>query len=320
MQKNYADFSKLSREEYGVMITEAKEMQSLLSDPKSNSISSTTETPLEEIFYIQEGMFNNQYGDLLSESDALERIEQTYTVSIHPDANGEYYIYNTDVAAFYNDLAAAVGLELDPSNSEIMVICDLNLESIDDVNGLAIIKAGISIAIQLPLPRIPGEGFWAANEVGSCAQSNGGIDASDYIQGYLNGKVRASINHCATAHPGTTAHATLWEVWVSFMPSYASTTSNYYSNTYPHFWKNNDNQCLGNTDPEWYALYSSADVLNGIGLTYAQNSIGSGNGNLELLYTDYSSHNNGLAQFGFPANHNLYHGGIFQYGVINCLP
>lgn len=318
MQKSYADFSKLSKEEYFVKLTAAKEMQSLSTDPKSNSISSGSETPLEDVFYIQEGMFNNEFGDILSENEALKRVEKTYTVSVHKDSQENYFMYSTDLTTFYNDLAAELGFELDPSNNEIMVICDLNLESIDDENGSAIIRAGISIAIQLPLPRIPTTSFWAANQLGTCSQSIGNLDASDYIQGHLNGKVRTSINLCEQPNTGYTAYPTVWKIWASHLMTYAPSQADYFANTYPYFWKDNNNQCLGNTAQEWYNLYSTADALNGIGLSYAQNALGGSFGNLELIYTNYSSHDNGNIQFGFPSNHTLYHGGSFEYGVVYC--
>ena len=317
MQQSFERFSLLSEDEYGEELMKAKSLIAQFTSFNQNKTTIGGDAHLEDIFYIHEGLFNNQYGDLLSESEALERVEQTYTVNVHKDANGDYFMYNNDIATFYNDLATAIGLELDPNNNEIMVLCDLSLNSIDDANGTAELRAGISIAIQLPLPLTPAGPYWAAEQLGTCSQSNGGSDAADYIRAYLNSKVNASIQHCAQAHPGTQAYPTVWAFWHSARPSYALSVPDYYANTYPHFWKSDDNACLGNSNQEWYSLYNIANVLDARGLAYAQNSTGGIYGNLELIYTDYASHDNGDIVF-YPGNHSLYHGGMFHYGVVYC--
>ena len=218
-------------------------------------------------------------------------------------------------------MAAEVGLEINPVDGEFLTLCNLECLSIDLSNGSATIRAGISVARPFPVLINPGE-IMAALDAGGCPGSvNGTMDASDFLRTHLNSKVNASIAHCGQAHPNTSPYPISWRVWQSHNFQLASSKSSYFTDTYPYFWKSDDNECLGvpNTSNSWNNLYNRADALNLIGENGAYSQVGQANGILELLNTNYDSHSDGTVRLNQPSGPPYYHGGEFSYGVVYCI-
>jgi hypothetical protein len=321
MQESMRKFGGLTNEQYSAMVKDAEQVLNQFSNAKSNSIATGGETEFGEIFYIHEGMFNNEYGDLVTQSEDVEYVENTYTVDIHTDQNGNYYIYNTDLSVFYSDLAVTAGLETDPANNELMILCDLNVVSMDDVNGTAIIRAGMSIGIPIPTPPQylnPGP-MMAAEQLSSCPGTVGaGEDAADFIRAYLmsfaNDSYGKMADHCATLN-NKGVNTVIVDYWGSdnMIQNPAPT---FMTDVYPYFWKGESNNCLGNTNSEWATLYAESEILRDVGLGYIYNQYPY-LGSLEMVHTDYKSKKNTLLA---PAHNMIYnHGGLFSYGKYMCV-
>ena len=319
MQQSMSDFGAISNEDYSAKVKEARQVLNQFSNAKNNSIATSGETEFGEIFYVHEGMFNYQYGDLATNSEDVDYVEKNYTVNLHKDANGDYFIYNIDLATFYNDLAASVGLEIYPANNELMILCDLNVVSIDDAAGTGVIRAGISIGVPIPTPQYLNPGpMMAAEQLSSCPGTVGaGEDAADFIKAYLmdfaNTSLQNATNQCAT-YPSGKIRTVVVGYWGSDnmiqnpMPAFGT-------DVYPYFWKGENNTCIGNTNAEWNSLYSTSETLRDVGLAVISAQYPA-SGQLEMVETDYKSKTHTLQ---VPYQNDVFnHGGVFRYGRYMC--
>ena len=321
MDRSIEQLNKLDDTEYLNMVKDSRAMMQELHNPKSNSISTGGDTPLEDVFYITEGMFNNQYGDLQANFTGLERVESNYTVDIHIDGNGDYYIYNVDLTSFYDDLAAQIGVEIGNDPNRMLVLCDFNLISIDVANGsssgTAGINCGAAFAAIQPFFTLA-NAAWAAEQKGDCPSSTNSYDAADFIRAYANNTV---------AYPSCPSGQSLYPIvhtgWLSYDANFAPNFNHWLTHAWDYAWHAENNTCLGNTNAEWYILYGRMNSLRNEGLAWAQ-SLLPGVNNMQFLFTDYHSHGgsdaNGIPVTPLPydTTNGFYHGGVFGYGIIIC--
>lgn len=262
MAKGRMESSNWTDLEYKEKIQEAEALIAEHFDPKTNTLSSGGNTPLTDVCYVYEGIFNFNFGDIETPNDFLEHVEQDYTVDINVDAEGNYYLTNQEVVDLYAELQSTATTEVDPSNSEFLLFCDLTLQSVNPSSSTAIVRASMSIALQKPLALAPTQAYLGANLAGPCANSTpNSTDAATYIDAYWQKKIHDRVNYLKNQNGHANYYTYYQDAWGSMTPNLEPSPGYWNTNVAPYFWKSETNDCLGNTNAEWQSLYSNSDIL-----------------------------------------------------------
>lgn len=280
---------------------------------KTNTLS---DVPLEDLFYIHEGLINADNANFYDDISGEEQITSTFTVDVYDNGNGNYYIESADFIVFYNDLQTEIDLQIDDSNGEALIIASLELTGISA--GGASFNLRINPGLVQNAWMTPSHAVYAADAAGWCLSGVGNMDAADFLRAYTN-NVHGFFenNPCPTGqspYAMSSLHYQTYSVANPFPNLYATQIE-------PFFWRSNTNACIGddnnqtNNNNIWYSWYSKMDHLVSFAIPTFQSY-----GNRHFLRTDfksYSSANPPQGITGYPQE-NYFHGGRFFYPICGC--
>ncbi|MGB1004169.1 MAG: hypothetical protein ACPGVC_08075 [Salibacteraceae bacterium] len=262
MRNGMIEASKWTKDEYTAKIKAAEALIHDYQNPKTTTLNSGGDTPLSDVCYVYEGIFNFNFGDLETPNEFVEHIEEYFTVNINMDGNGDYFLQNQEVLNLYAELQSMANTEIDPTNSEFLLFCDLKLESVDVNNTTAVVRASMSVALQKPLPMTPNGPYFGANLAGPCANpAPNTTDAATYIDAYWQDKIKTRVQNLQANSTNGGVYYFVAQSWNNLNPYLYNNQSYWVNNVFPYFWKSVTNDCLGKTNNEWYKLYSDSDIL-----------------------------------------------------------
>ncbi|OIQ21107.1 MAG: hypothetical protein BM557_04970 [Flavobacterium sp. MedPE-SWcel] len=283
---------------------------------ESQELNPEEQIPLEEVFYVYEALFNGQHGDYMAELQGMKTVDIEVNLSVHVDEEGVYSVYNFDLSNFYTGLADQISEEILTNPEDFLYICDFVLKDLDNLppgggSGNATISVGVSMGMnQFFSPDGP---YYACGLLGTCGASYGqGSDAATFINIYANATAPYKMNN--PCPPGTTVYPVATTGPATYYLSTWPVQSEWFTEVYPNYWKDNFNDCLGNTNQEWQNLYADFDAIR----NYAHHTIEDDMGlqNHEFIFTDYHSHIGGSSNNPYGITH--YHGGILGFGFVFC--
>ena len=279
----------------------------------SSSTLSSEETPLEDIFYVYEGLFNNQFADYLANIEGMERVEMEVNLPVEIGENENYFVHNSILSDFYNNLADQISIEFLNDTKKILYFCDFSLKDLDREQLTANIAIGVSIGMQTNNEFFsPAGPYYACGALGPCNTNNPGNDAADFINVYANATADYKLNNpCPT---GTNVYPVASVGFESYDALSWASYNDWFDNVYPHYWKGDSNDCLGNTNQEWQDLYAQFDALRDHAVYVTHNTLG--HTDYEFIIAYYHSHTDPFSSN--PPGMNYYHGGTIGLGKVFC--
>ena len=314
--------SELSSEQY-------REIADPLREELTNNgqLSSIENVPLEDIFYLYEGIISYQYLNLnanqftmtadqaLNGDDQMETFEFIFELNITEGDNG----FIVDVNSFNGLYSSIVGTLQNISNTAVIpniLVSDLDLYSIQP--NLARVSLYIVTGRFPPIPPAPQQFFpipmgevHGAQDLGWCPSNTGNIDASDFLRGHTNRYL---------------SKQTPTQAYQSFMRIHTTSTwsknkffrsTNYYTYEVPFIWKDVINSCIGdnsnsqNNNAIWTSWYNKMNSLVNIPL----NSAKSVDSRFVFVSTDYFAFTKQWWSGTIYSPNQHYHNGEFVYGI-----
>lgn len=283
-------------------------------------VSSMNDVALEDVFYIYEGLINADNANFEDNAVELPSITANFTTNIFRDELNNYFIEANDFIALYRDLQNEIVQQIDTIKDETLLIADLQLLSVSSDE--ASLSLTLFPGLIEPNWMTPSGSVYAAMRSGWCPSGQGNVDASDFLDSYINNtKAFAYTNNCPS---GTQPFSVFVHTYNTYFPTGGmSNPSQWSTHVKPFYWKSISNDCIGDYGNQvinndiWNSWYSKMDYLADYELPYAQ----SVNPNAELLRVDWHSHGpvlTGPFAGGHNSNEDYFHGGSFFYADCGC--
>lgn len=298
-------------------VTKSK-LDMILSGRAKNS--SMNDVPLEDVFYIYEGLINADNANFEDNADELPSVTANFTTNIFKDEQNNYFIEANDFITLYSDLQNEIVQQIDTINDETLLIADLQLLTVS--NDEATLSLTLYPGLVGPSWMTPSGSVHAAMRAGWCSSGQGNVDAADFLDSYINNtKAFAYNNNCPS---GTQPFGLFVHTYNTYFPAGGmSNPSQWTTHLKPFYWKSNSNDCIGDNGNQavnndiWYSWYSKMDYLADYELPYAQSI----NPDAELFRVDWHSHGpvfTGPFAGGHNSNEDYFHGGRFFYADCGC--
>ncbi len=264
----------------------------------------SSDEPLGDAFIALEGIVNNLYVNELETSPEWVITSESVAMDIS-ESNGAYYVTNADYQAAYTSLHNSVADYLQDHSDEYFIMADLTIDEINPAGGYALIAMQLYTAPLQPGGPVqyytPATAWLAADKAGRCT-TGGTIDAADFIRSYANNtapwKIRCQGKQIYL-NPGTFAGTDV------FGGGYDQTHL---------YWHGNTNECLGNTNEEWYHWYDLIDQLT----AHIDQQYFTGHPSEEFFLTHYHSQEQNNGNKNPHIQHKYFHGGKYVSAIISC--
>ncbi len=324
LNATYTKYANISDDEF---IDKATPIRDQLKTNKrlSSDKSGNDNIPLGDIFFFYEGAINNIHILPFDPESEVETYTSTFTVDIFQEDN-QYFITTEDYNTFYTQVSNNINQTVNLNANEYLALADLNLDAIN--GGTATISATLIVGSAPPAafaPLYPSGEVHGAQLAGWCGiPTSAGIDASDFIEGHINGSsVLVGFTCTGTLNPwplplgnwysATTPQSTLNNIIG------ASTVSNLDN----FFWHDATNSCIGNNtdqfdnEAQWLGWYNKIntiafdpDALSHFGIVTSASNMG-------LLIANVNAQS-GNPPYPNTSSSNFYHEGRFFYGAVFC--
>ena len=286
--------------------------------------SSSDPIPLEELFFLYEGVINSIYTTQGDPEDESETVYSVFDIPVSQDENGNSFIQVDNFNDFYSNLITSLGNEVSTSANEYLVLTDLQLTNLE--SEMATVTATLVIAMHPARPIV------AFYPIGcELAMSVGNPwDAGSHTRGYVNSTSDLrDPDYCDLVQ--NTSYNSYYFVNGDVPTNLSSFTFNYLyglnpiTALKPYLWRSATNDCIGDNNDQinneliWYSLYSNASSVYN---TTLRNALINSSFNiypaneLKFLYT--SLHTYGKDGWETDPNINFSMGGKGYYGVIIC--
>ncbi len=275
--------SGLSNEEYREIADPLREELN-----EQGELTSVEIVPLEDLFYLYEGILNYDHVNLNAEeytmteedvaagNDQMETFEFTFEVEIQETETGAV-LNLTNFNNLYSTLKATIA---DVNNSAIIPnIISTNLGLVSLTPSLATVSFTILTGKYPPIPQVyypipMGEVRGAINS-GWCPSNNGNVDAADFF--------RIHANTYVSSQTPTQSYLinTVMNTYSNWTKLKLFRSTNYYTYEVPFIWKDAVNSCVGdnsnsfNNNNIWTSWYSKTTSLINIPLNHLINNVDS---------------------------------------------
>ncbi|GEM_PF-2622034 len=309
MTKIHDQYESLNLEQLSSTLREKNEVLELIYAGKAKT-NALGDVPLGDVFYVHEGLLNANNANFYDPITGEEEITSTFTVDVYQDSQNDYYIETADFIPFYNDLQAAIDLNIDEADGEVLIIAYLELISLSNAEATFVLHINPGV-VQAPWYTPPGS-------LPAYSNASGG-DAADLLRAYTN-QVHGFFNKYPCP-PGTQPYASSNLSYHTFSNNSPLLGNQYTSFVLPNIWRSNTNTNIGddndqtNNNQIWYSWYAKMDNLVSVGTPIFQSY-----GNRHFYRTDYKSYSPTNQPLGMSATppENFYHSGRFFYPICGC--
>ncbi|KAA3651890.1 MAG: hypothetical protein DWP98_02135 [Bacteroidetes bacterium] len=284
-----------------------------------NNDKSLNAIPLEDIFFIHEGVINSIYTTPLDPEDESEIFTTTHELEVSLDENNNYIIEINDYNEFFTNVSNTLSSEVSPQEGEYLSLTDLELISIE--NDVAVIQLK-SIVSQPPVNQtfnlLPGGEVYGADLAGWCDTNLTGTDASVFINNTIQ-KLGANTITGSTCPTNTGRYLF---VMGTFNTMYSNDAVNHgltYSYVLSKIWKDVTNSCVGdnsnssNNNTIWQNWYNNASSLVNAPIAHYSTW-----GNAVFCYGQLSSDSYNNSTIKLAGSYNFYHKAMLFYGIEIC--
>ena len=266
LAQSYAKLATFTKEDWVDKATPLKaqlEVNGKLYNDKSG-----TPVPLEDIFFLHEGVINSIYTSIANPGDEVEIYSTELEVEVYEEGE-TYFIAISDYNSFYSALVNNLTSQVSTSNGEYLTMTDLELVAVS--GNFATIRISAFVATPPVTPvfyPIPMGEVHGTDLAGWCVTTSTGFDAATFFNGHIApiGAINTSGSNC----PNSTTRFILPMGTYNTSNQFEVQAHNLNWNTELNkIWKDNTNSCIGNNNNQnnnnsvWTSWYNkSASAVN----------------------------------------------------------
>jgi|GEM_PF-6404466 len=256
LAQSYAKLATFTKEDWVDKATPLKaqlEVNGKLYNDKSG-----TPVPLEDIFFLHEGVINSIYTTTADPEHETELYSVELDVEVYEE-NGVYLISIADYNQFYAEVATALTAQVQPSNGDYLSMTDLALIAVNGNTAVVKVTAFVTTPPVSPwFNPSPGGALHAVDLTGWCATNSGSTDASRLFHNHVQ-------TYAASANTGSACTGRMLVILGNFNSSFPGDAQQHglnHPNVLNNIWKGNSNACIGDdnnvqtNDAIWNSWFS----------------------------------------------------------------